>query len=246
MKKAILLLLPFMLVSCNKHSDNTTSSSSHEDITEEVLFERFINKLDSLEGTIKTANVTTDRTISYLTTGGDFFEMKTKTVETKENTVTVCNPPYGERLLEIKQAEKLYEQMGKVFISDKAHFYYQLYNDSNYLYKSVKYTDPSFDDIASKYKMEGSDVESFYAMGFKTETKVNETILGDSAIDLFEITLPEIVGTTLSTVGGLMGPLSMMVIGMGIANMDISMIFTQKRVYLIAALRLIVYEKEID
>ncbi len=41
--------------------------------------------------------------------------------ENKDNTVTVCNPPYGERLLEIKEAEKLYTEMGKVFSADKTH-----------------------------------------------------------------------------------------------------------------------------
>ncbi len=32
-----------------------------------------------------------------------------------ENSITICNPPYGERLLEIKQAEELYRIMGQVF-----------------------------------------------------------------------------------------------------------------------------------
>lgn len=41
--------------------------------------------------------------------------------ENKENTVTVCNPPYGERLLEIKEAEQLYKVMGTVFKADKDH-----------------------------------------------------------------------------------------------------------------------------
>lgn len=39
----------------------------------------------------------------------------------EENTITVCNPPYGERMLEIKEAEELYKVMGKVFAADKAH-----------------------------------------------------------------------------------------------------------------------------
>lgn len=39
----------------------------------------------------------------------------------KENTITVCNPPYGERLLEIKEAEELYSEMGKVFMADRDH-----------------------------------------------------------------------------------------------------------------------------
>ncbi|MCM1525558.1 MAG: N-6 DNA methylase, partial [Ruminococcus sp.] len=39
----------------------------------------------------------------------------------EENTVTVCNPPYGERMLEIREAEQLYKTMGKVFTADKTH-----------------------------------------------------------------------------------------------------------------------------
>jgi putative N6-adenine-specific DNA methylase len=30
--------------------------------------------------------------------------------------VIVCNPPYGERMLEIKEAEDLYRKMGQVFL----------------------------------------------------------------------------------------------------------------------------------
>lgn len=35
------------------------------------------------------------------------------------NGIIVCNPPYGERLLEIKEAESLYTEMGKVFPANK-------------------------------------------------------------------------------------------------------------------------------
>lgn len=38
-----------------------------------------------------------------------------------EGSVIVCNPPYGERLLEIKEAEELYTEMGKVFAADREH-----------------------------------------------------------------------------------------------------------------------------
>jgi len=33
----------------------------------------------------------------------------------QDRAAVICNPPYGERLLELKQAEELYKQMGKVF-----------------------------------------------------------------------------------------------------------------------------------
>ena len=32
-----------------------------------------------------------------------------------ENAITICNPPYGERMLELKEAEKLYKIMGERF-----------------------------------------------------------------------------------------------------------------------------------
>lgn len=32
-----------------------------------------------------------------------------------DNSIVICNPPYGERLLEIREAEKIYRQMGYVF-----------------------------------------------------------------------------------------------------------------------------------
>lgn len=37
------------------------------------------------------------------------------------NTIVVCNPPYGERLLELREAEKLYTVMGQRFIADREH-----------------------------------------------------------------------------------------------------------------------------
>ncbi len=37
----------------------------------------------------------------------------------KKDTITICNPPYGERMLELKEAEKLYTVMGKRFSADR-------------------------------------------------------------------------------------------------------------------------------
>jgi len=37
----------------------------------------------------------------------------------EDGTITICNPPYGERLLEIKEAEELYKVMGTVFKANK-------------------------------------------------------------------------------------------------------------------------------
>lgn len=41
-----------------------------------------------------------------------------------EKSVVLCNPPYGERLLEIKQAEELYRTMGRVFERGPGRSYY--------------------------------------------------------------------------------------------------------------------------
>ncbi|MCM1577211.1 MAG: class I SAM-dependent RNA methyltransferase, partial [Ruminococcus sp.] len=44
-----------------------------------------------------------------------------RSYQNKPGTLTVCNPPYGERMLELKEAEELYREMGKVFLADKEH-----------------------------------------------------------------------------------------------------------------------------
>ncbi len=35
------------------------------------------------------------------------------------DSITICNPPYGERLLEIKEAERLYQMMGQKYMANK-------------------------------------------------------------------------------------------------------------------------------
>ncbi len=40
-----------------------------------------------------------------------------------ERGTVICNPPYGERLLDINEAEKLYCEMGKVFVQQKGWSY---------------------------------------------------------------------------------------------------------------------------
>ncbi|MBQ6706681.1 MAG: class I SAM-dependent RNA methyltransferase [Clostridia bacterium] len=40
-----------------------------------------------------------------------------------ESGVVLCNPPYGERLLDVKAAEELYRQMGRVFVPKKGFSY---------------------------------------------------------------------------------------------------------------------------
>lgn len=55
-----------------------------------------------------------------------------------------------------------------------------------------------------------------------------------------KIRFPEIINNTLSSVGGMIGPLSMIVTGMLIAEVNLKDIFTNKRVYLVTVLRLII------
>lgn len=38
-----------------------------------------------------------------------------------EGAITICNPPYGERMLDIQQAQSIYRIMGSVFPADKLH-----------------------------------------------------------------------------------------------------------------------------
>lgn len=49
-----------------------------------------------------------------------------------ENAITVCNPPYGERMLDIQSAESLYRIMGYVFPADKAHPCYVISPDNEF------------------------------------------------------------------------------------------------------------------
>lgn len=54
------------------------------------------------------------------------------------------------------------------------------------------------------------------------------------------IRLPEVIRGTISSVGSMIGPLSMMVIGMLIAGMDLKKVLTRKSAYGMVALRLLV------
>ena len=49
-----------------------------------------------------------------------------------DKAIVLCNPPYGERLLEIKAAEALYAQMGKAFPPRPGHSYYIISPHENF------------------------------------------------------------------------------------------------------------------
>lgn len=49
-----------------------------------------------------------------------------------ERGTVLCNPPYGERLLDIKEAEELYREMGKVFDKQHGWSYYVITPDEEF------------------------------------------------------------------------------------------------------------------
>lgn len=55
------------------------------------------------------------------------------------------------------------------------------------------------------------------------------------------IRIPEVLETTIDGFGGAIGPVSMLVVGMLIGNMDLKWVFTRKRPYLISVFRLVVF-----
>lgn len=60
-------------------------------------------------------------------------------------------------------------------------------------------------------------------------------------IFIFKIQLPEVVSSTLESVGSMVGPLAMIVIGMILASMNLKDIFKEKRTYLVCFFRLVFY-----
>ena len=57
----------------------------------------------------------------------------------------------------------------------------------------------------------------------------------------FQIQLPDIIVGTMDKVGGMIGPLAMIVIGTLIGDMNLKDIFVEKRTYLISLMRLVVF-----
>lgn len=49
-----------------------------------------------------------------------------------ESAIILCNPPYGERMLELKDAKNIYETMGQKFIVKNNHSYYIISPDENF------------------------------------------------------------------------------------------------------------------
>ena len=64
----------------------------------------------------------------------DFFVRDVSDIEIGERATVVCNPPYGERLLDVQAAEALYRAMGKAFEKAGLQRYY-VFTSSEYFEK---------------------------------------------------------------------------------------------------------------
>ena len=53
-------------------------------------------------------------------------------VRKSEKGTVICNPPYGERMLDIKAAEDIYKTMGKIFTPDRGWAYYIISPDEEF------------------------------------------------------------------------------------------------------------------
>ena len=58
-----------------------------------------------------------------------------------EKGVVICNPPYGERLLDLKAAQEIYRTMGKVFCQGHPHRYYVISPDMEFEHSYGKTAD---------------------------------------------------------------------------------------------------------
>ena len=60
------------------------------------------------------------------------YQADIKHFDSVENSIVICNPPYGERMLELKEAEELYRIMGRKFTMDKGNSYYIISPHENF------------------------------------------------------------------------------------------------------------------
>ena len=58
---------------------------------------------------------------------------------------------------------------------------------------------------------------------------------------VFQIPVPEIIGTTISGLAQMVGPVSMLIIGMTLADADLKRLFTMKRAWLVSLGRLVIF-----
>ena len=60
------------------------------------------------------------------------YQADIKHFDSVENSIVICNPPYGERMLELNEAEELYRIMGRKFTMDKGNSYYIISPHENF------------------------------------------------------------------------------------------------------------------
>ena len=85
------------------------------DINKSASFKGYGSDIDDMSIELSCQNARKAGVFSKLTISNNDI----KNYKPIDNCITICNPPYGERMLEIKQAEELYRIMGQVFNPSK-------------------------------------------------------------------------------------------------------------------------------
>lgn len=71
-------------------------------------------------------------------------------------------------------------------------------------------------------------------------TQIIATIVG-MLLFVTKTSLPEVLGNAVSATGSMVGPISMIITGIIIANMDLKKVFNNVRAYMVSAARLVIY-----
>ena len=145
----------------------------------------------------------------------------------------VLKKPLG--LLHIEQATLIYSNAGNLIIPLVTALLgneWVLYTSGYIIVQTILLWTHCFSLVSGETKINWGKI--------LTNINVISIIIG---IVLFvgKIQLPTVIQGTISSIGAMIGPLSMLVIGMSLGNMDLKSIFTEKRTYLISFLRLIAY-----
>lgn len=86
-------------------------------------------------------------------------------------------------------------------------------------------------------------------MGDRSQVNLKKIIMNPNIIAIViglglffaRVTLPMPIADALSSVGGMIGPMSMLIVGMIMASADLKAVFSDKRAYLVCAGRLLIY-----
>ncbi len=95
---------------------NDERSAALEAINKEAQFKAFGSDIDFDAVALSKSNAKSAGVAPRITvTQADIMDYKPI-----DGAVTICNPPYGERMLELKEAEELYKKMGQVLSPSKS------------------------------------------------------------------------------------------------------------------------------